>query len=467
MVHSERLDSPERSFKKPCILLMPERISPKDVIVFTLAQQAYPETIPVFIRGGKPPSTKYLGTKPESSPHIVCVSPSNYQNIRTRLLKSLKESGVGKNQFEWWRKITHYGQMSYFPTNPGKFNPRTTLQRYGYSPHLFDQIMLRILGQSNSPRALNSASEWIQQQATVLTPINEILPAEYETQNCLANARTEKQETRFQDTIEITIPTFGTKEPGALPTGEITLSVANLIEYLKGETIVVAVGGPPGSGKSTLAASLEACLRKIKPDNQININALDLDLGTPTLNLIRQGQGQNKELHHQSKTDWNLKLAFQALEFLEQKIEVTQKTNGGVILDVILADLPGIPDFLQQIIASRADAFIFITRDWEQIQIWRNSSRVTTTPVIAEIMSRKHEEGLDSTTRIVRLKKPPRRDFISGRISGLQRIPKTDDPFIRLFSKILLHHTLPGLVLARRHEEAKWFRIVKRVYGIE
>ena len=222
---------------------------------------------------------------------------------------------------------------------------------------------------------------------------------------------------------------------------EVKLNQA-LILKLIGKKISLAIGGPPSSGKSTLAVSLEweineilRSLSSISTFKDLNLiaKAIDLDLGTQTLESIYNGTANDRLSLQKLKRIWTMDLAKESLEtFLQNK-------QSGTIL---IGDLPGLPTDFSLIIASGADIAITITRDWDVLNQWKKLFREIKVPWVAKVRSRQtSESGFQSAVTTYNAN-----ELLSGRIVGLDRNKRSNDPFIRWLALYLLFDILPSMV---------------------
>lgn len=218
-------------------------------------------------------------------------------------------------------------------------------------------------------------------------------------------------------------------------------NVANLVS----QNITLVVGGPPGSGKSTATTTLvdEMCnivqslrTRAGWSEFNLSIQYVNLDKGTPTGQYILDQSGKDTELVQSAKRQWTPEMAREGLlEILAAK----QTTN------IIVADLPGKIDGLTRMLSCGADGSIILTRDWDKMNEWKNFFGEMGLPHLAQAMTRLPEEGLMSTVK----RYAPGR-LLSGRITGLDRVVCSWDPFLHFLAKVLLFDLLPTLVASRQ-----------------
>ena len=207
----------------------------------------------------------------------------------------------------------------------------------------------------------------------------------------------------------------------------------------------IVVGGPSGSGKSTITASLyeevERLIRSLKTRadwQQFNLSVtyVNCDLGTPTVEAILNAQGQNREALLAKKRPWTFELALEALA----KFSRAKKSA-----NIIIADLSGKIDQLTEIMAAPGDVGIVITKDWARMNEWQKFLARMGIICVAQARTRLAEEGLES---VVKRYHPG--EIIAGRVSGLERVIRSWDPFISLLAKVLLFDLLPSVVERRQ-----------------
>ncbi len=452
------------------VVLMSRDLSPSDAILHALAVATDPRAIPIFVPGGRFTTGTALEDPDRPSPEIISSSPRLYFSHRERLLNSLERIAKipPERNIRWWKLISHYGAMCQPPTRQDKPSPRVNLVKKGFSANLYDQLWQIILTAPTPHDALKKTTEYLFKQEG--KKLNAMPPCENEVVKLVREMIIPTPyELAPKGNIEINLPSFESIEPGAMPTGERTISFPDLIHHLAGEVVMIVIGGPPNSGKSTLCVSLKTAMEQRAMQAGVNTRCftLDLDAGSPTVELIEKGMGENRDLHQQAKQEWNLKLALETLDNSNRFVAYIKNSGGGIIF----ADLPGKPDHLQRIVASIADAMIIITSKWdkETLKKWRQSAGKIGVPEIAEFRSRTLGEEMGSYPKQVRIHTPPQLDFLSGRIDDLRRITKNpgENLLVDFLAQILLHHTLPGVTIAREHQRDKWVTILKRIYGID
>ena len=113
-------------------------------------------------------------------------------------------------------------------------------------------------------------------------------------------------------------------------------------------------------------------------------------------------------------------------------------------VNIVIADLPGEVSDITETLTVPADGGIIITKDWDEMGVWDRVLIRCGVRKIAQARSRMPEEGLES---VVTLFKPGR--LLSGRVTGLDRVVKSWDPFIFYLAVFLLFDLLPSLVSQR------------------
>ncbi|MEK7650011.1 MAG: hypothetical protein AAB367_03600 [Patescibacteria group bacterium] len=212
---------------------------------------------------------------------------------------------------------------------------------------------------------------------------------------------------------------------------------------LHGKRVSIVIVGPPQSGKSTFAASLISEMRNIvkslstRSDWQglcLPIKSVNLDGGTPTLDAIMEGSGQDRASHRDRKVEWNSVVAFEGLaRFLEARREP----------GIIVADAPGKATEYAEVVSFPADSGIVLSNDWTRIGTWTQFLKRTGIECIAIARSRPaghHESHLRSHHKRT----------VTGRVTGLERTIRSWDPFISYLARIFLFDVLPNMVERRK-----------------
>ncbi len=226
------------------------------------------------------------------------------------------------------------------------------------------------------------------------------------------------------------------------------------ITTLFGKSIVLAIGGPPGSGKSTLAASLfrviqsELDLFKSKvgwPElDDFTVEAIDLDLGTPTLDAISDAHGQDRKMLKGQKVAWTKDRALEASQKLQ---EARRRSN------LIIADLPGLITQEQEIICANVDCLTIITHDWEEfIAPWKKHARDMQMTIVGNIQSNQRS-GNGSGSDVTTFFESSNDRVLSGRLSRPSRqiLPGSDN-FMNTSVPLLLFDLLPQMMKKREEK---------------
>jgi len=213
-----------------------------------------------------------------------------------------------------------------------------------------------------------------------------------------------------------------------------------MVRLIQGKQFRVAVCGPPGSGKSTTCATLasetQLTLESLKTRAdfkalQVSATSADLDLGSPTQNLIRLGQGTDRIRHKSYKAPWEIDRVYPALRQLDNLTE-----------NIIFVDLPGKIDSITYLLLSMVDVGIIISNDWGKVNEWRRLLKNLGINIVAE--ARSHllptEDRPESLVRVFDS------ELITGRIVGAKRELRNWDSFLEFLAKALLYKTLPRLI---------------------
>ncbi|MBI2096461.1 MAG: hypothetical protein HYT43_02415 [Candidatus Taylorbacteria bacterium] len=259
--------------------------------------------------------------------------------------------------------------------------------------------------------------------------------------------------------VAITIPGFGVTTGAVVKGGRKTafeLDGRGAWE-LQREKIVVVVGGPAGEGKSTIAAGIfEELVRIIKRLKKrggwegfgLEVEGINLDLATPTLNAIASGFGREDKLLDSEKRPWTMYMACEALERLALAKE---RAN------IVIADLPGgPPDYITQITAALGDIAVVVYSQNEESDKWAAFfSRLGVVPMVYINSSGGAE--IQSGGSCVMWYTP--RVRLTANMAGLNRRLKRDSR-IRTIANVLLFNLLPAFV-SRKAKELEKF---KKVY---
>ncbi|MBM2820448.1 MAG: hypothetical protein HW405_208 [Candidatus Berkelbacteria bacterium] len=223
-----------------------------------------------------------------------------------------------------------------------------------------------------------------------------------------------------------------------------------MIGYLRNQSLVVAIGGPPNSGKSTLAATLARASNNLIHTIQsqegwdgFEMEAIffDMDAGTPTVEAIAHPGKVDAEALRKIKRPWTDKLALERVNLLKE----ARRANR-----IIFADLPGRITEITEILLTPADVSVVIANDWRRQPSWRRFCGRNGKEPIAIVRSRLRSSDYDSAiTRYLE------GESVSGRISLLTRLMKPENEFVRPFIVILLLDILPNLMRSRE-------RVIKR-----
>ncbi len=250
----------------------------------------------------------------------------------------------------------------------------------------------------------------------------------------------------------LTLPVIKSDEVGKEEISDqarFELREGKIFELMRAHVGVV-VGGPAGSGKSTLVASLTAGVRdnveSLKTRHgweklELTVEAVDLDLGTPTLNAIATGRGWEREELATLKQPWTQELALAALErFAAAKARA----------NIVFADLPGGPvGTITEIAAAAADAAILLSWDWGLMSEWRAFLNRLGIALVSQARSYRDEDARGLTS-MMRLYAPGR--IFTGRIVGLDRVGRSWDRFISWQTEFLPFDILPAIITKRREK---------------
>ena len=170
----------------------------------------------------------------------------------------------------------------------------------------------------------------------------------------------------------------------------------------------IIIGGPPNSGKSTLAESLARILRSFGVDAY----AEDLDLASPTLGFVKGEKGW--EQRAVAKKEWTPELAQKAAALFE---EAAAKHA------LVIGDAPGKISSELGKIAKKANYAIILCRDDCKAEItrWQEFFEQLNIPVICIAVSKMTGAGSVENGNVIR-----------ATITGLNRVPKTDEVIVDL-----------------------------------
>lgn len=236
-----------------------------------------------------------------------------------------------------------------------------------------------------------------------------------------------------------TIPTWDTFGKGGKITGvERVIFEEEKVRLLENRQIRIAACGPPGSGKSTSCATITSEIRVIldsllsRPDFsnlKINVGSIDLDLGSPTLELINVGLGTDRERHKDLKTKWEIEKVYPALVQLESLTE-----------NIIFVDLPGKIDEITHLLLSTIDMALIITSDWQKVNEWRNLLKSFGIKNVAEARSYLLLEE-DKPESLVKYYNS---HYTTGRLVGVKRKLRNWDSYLEFLARALLFQYIPN-----------------------
>lgn len=262
----------------------------------------------------------------------------------------------------------------------------------------------------------------------------------------------------FFSPAEVTVPVIKS-QPGEADILEQAIFVfdRSKVMYLNRTRTFISIGGSPNSGKSTFVASLTArmgtlvseCVRDgILDEDEVNIGFCDLDLTSPTATYIMSNRRRKIE---GTKKQWDLRLFHKAYD----KAQNIRHKN-----TITLLDLPGgTPDWLTWRLSTLSRYSILLDKNYgENLNPWRkfvqnppktqqdywDESGLVTTNLI-HIHTVLESQGRSSGVREYHsLDLGGRRNFLRGRIVGLRRERKTNDPMINLVAHVLLFDFFPN-----------------------
>lgn len=226
----------------------------------------------------------------------------------------------------------------------------------------------------------------------------------------------------------------------------------SLLRLIPGTSWIIVIGGSANSGKSTFTASLcramnnvvaEAKQRGVFGVEHVNVGLCDLDLVSPTSSYLLWGKKPERPAE---KTPWTDKLAHLAAA----KLRTTRRNA-----NVVVADLPGVPDMFSQIIAENADFSIILDRDFkDSIVEWMQNvmsvhALAKTPRLVAMLHTRFGEQGRVSGLRQFSSKlRGKKEDLTTGRVVDLRRELVPDDPIIKFIAYYMLCDVIPGARMA-------------------
>lgn len=248
----------------------------------------------------------------------------------------------------------------------------------------------------------------------------------------------------------VTLPVMMSSQPGEkviTSVKEYSLCEGNVMR-LRGRRLGIVVGGPSGSGKSTLVVSLAHELKTVIESLKtrrgwegfsLRTNIQTLDRGTPTLDAIQKGDGQNRANLEKVKKPWTWSLAIEAAQDFRR---VKDRC------DILISDLPGgVPDAVTQITASHADIAILVTNQWDHMPMWQTFCRDMGLRVVAQVRSRSLDDGLPSIATRYHAGR-----MLSGRVVDLDRVNRSWDRFVSWLAEFLLFDILPSFVSKREEK---------------
>lgn len=239
------------------------------------------------------------------------------------------------------------------------------------------------------------------------------------------------------------------------------------LRLIPGTSWQVVIGGSPNSGKSTFTASLcramnnvvlEAKQRGVLGVECVNVGLCDLDLVSPTSKYLLWGK---KPERFTVKETWTDKLAHLAAA----KLRTTRRDA-----NVVVADLPGVPDELSQIIAEGADFSIILDRDFkDSIVEWMQNVMSLHSPAKAPRLIAMLHTRLGEAQRVSGLRqfnsrlRGKKEDLTTGRVVDLKRELVPEDPVIKFIAYYLLCDVIPGARMSNldyRHKLYKALGVV-------
>lgn len=245
-----------------------------------------------------------------------------------------------------------------------------------------------------------------------------------------------------------TLPVFKSQEPGeteVIASARCELREGRVWE-LRSSHIGIMIGGPARSGKSTLATSLVTeFLNQIQSlatrigwaGFSLDVECVDLDLATPTTEAIWMARDGRLLDTSALKRPWTTELALEGL----RRFAVTKEQA-----HLTFVDLPGGPiDAITETLAALADVAILVTHDWERMEEWQRLVNQMGITLVSQARSRRGDEGFSS---VVTRYHPGR--IIAGRVVDLDRVVRSDDPFVLGAAWCLLYDILPSFVSGRR-----------------
>lgn len=260
-----------------------------------------------------------------------------------------------------------------------------------------------------------------------------------------------------------------------------------VLEGLGRNKVSITIAGPANSGKSTLTASLTVKINELisqamssvdLADLQLHCHPIDLDACTPDIERILRESG----FGDRPKRVWTPTLALAtAREFLRQEREI------------IIGDAPGgDPDDITTTVISPSDLTILLVaadtdQEWrDRHHRWQDALKKMGRPPVVLLRSRRQGERSPVTGDELESMVTSFRwhdgsypfdlpfsgshdlvDRVGGRIVGLNRKVKDNDPGIDLLAKLLLFDLLPMVVIRRKAQTLRMLTELRREAQLE